>query len=200
MAPIGVYTIVVTVTDDDTGTGSAEVTVVVADTRRPTKVTGGGFVISSGRTSFGFVASRAPMATLAGQLQVRAPDHHRFHGTTVTSLVVFGEHRDLVRHRAMGRRRRLLVHRDDRRQPQRWRQEATADTISIVIRSCGRVHRALGFGPPAGRQRQGPLATRPTPAESARSAEASTRCPGRVPAVPVAMIDLFGTCSEGVAA
>ena len=82
---IGVPTIVVTVTDDDGGSGSAEVSVVVSDAAT-TKVTGGGFVIDDGRTSFGFVAG--PDGGLAGQIQVRAPGKHRFHGSTVTSLVV----------------------------------------------------------------------------------------------------------------
>ena len=82
---IGVYTIVVTITDDDGGAGSAEVVVVVADAT--TKVTGGGFVIDGGRTSFGFVA-KSDGGGLAGQIQVRAPGKHKLHGATVTSLVV----------------------------------------------------------------------------------------------------------------
>ena len=84
---IGVYPIVVTVTDDDGGIGTAQVTVVIADAT--TKVTGGGFVIDDGRTSFGFVA-KSTGSGLAGQIQVRAPGKHKLHGSTVTSLVVAG--------------------------------------------------------------------------------------------------------------
>ena len=84
-AAIGVYTIMVTATDDDGGIGSDEIMVVVAD--ESTKVTGGGFIVNGGRTSFGFVVKNDGDG-LHGQLQVRAPGHHRFHGDAVTSLAV----------------------------------------------------------------------------------------------------------------
>ncbi len=83
----GVFTISVTVTDDDGGSGSDEIMVVVFD--NATKVTGGGFIVDDGRTSFGFV-SRNEGGVVSGQLQVRAPGKHRFHGDTVASLVVAG--------------------------------------------------------------------------------------------------------------
>jgi hypothetical protein len=75
----------VTATDDDGGIGSDEIMVVVAD--ESTKVTGGGFIVNGGRTSFGFVVKNDGDG-LHGQLQVRAPGHHRFHGDAVTSLAV----------------------------------------------------------------------------------------------------------------
>jgi uncharacterized repeat protein (TIGR01451 family) len=81
---IATPTISVSVSDDDGGTGSADVVVVIFD--RATKVTGGGFVVGDGPTSFGFVAKQAPDGTLSGQVQVRAPGKHRFHGDTVTTM------------------------------------------------------------------------------------------------------------------
>lgn len=81
----GVYTVVMTVTDDDDGSGSDEIGVVVFDSA--TKVTGGGFLVDGARVSFGFVA-RSEGGLFSGQLQVRAPGKHKFHGDTVTSLVV----------------------------------------------------------------------------------------------------------------
>lgn len=80
---VGVYTITVTVTDDDAGDGTDEIMVVVSD--RTTKVTGGGFIVDGGRASFGFVA-KENAAGLHGQIQIRAPGGNRFHGDTVTSL------------------------------------------------------------------------------------------------------------------
>lgn len=84
----GLYTIAVVATDDDGGTGSDEIDVVVFD--ESTKVTGGGFTMDDGRTSFGFVAKRSPLGDLSGQLQARFPGRMRFHGDTVDSLVVIG--------------------------------------------------------------------------------------------------------------
>ena len=60
---------------------------VVADAAA--KVTGGGFLTSGGRVSFGFNASSTP-AGPAGQLQLRAGGRDRFHGDAVTSLAVNG--------------------------------------------------------------------------------------------------------------
>ena len=85
-AATGVYTVTVTATDDDGGSGSDSIMVVVADSE--TKVTGGGFVVNSGRTSFGFVAKSVAAGGFSGQLQIRPPGQHRFHGDTVTSLTV----------------------------------------------------------------------------------------------------------------
>lgn len=86
-AAIGTPLITVTVTDDDGGTGSDTVSIVVADSS--TKVTGGGFVIQDGRTSFGFV-SKTGADGPQGQIQVRF-DKSRFHGTTVSSLTISGK-------------------------------------------------------------------------------------------------------------
>jgi Bacterial Ig domain/PKD domain len=82
-AAAGVYTITVTVTDDDTGVGTAEVFVVISD--KTVKVTGGGWIANGGRHSFGFVA-KEDAAGLRGQIQVRAPAKGRFHGNVVLSL------------------------------------------------------------------------------------------------------------------
>ena len=53
------------------------------------KVTGGGFVTSPGRVSFGFNAKSTPTGP-TGQLQLRSGGRDRFHGSTVTSLTVQG--------------------------------------------------------------------------------------------------------------
>ncbi|MEA2578426.1 MAG: hypothetical protein QOD78_2014, partial [Chloroflexota bacterium] len=83
-AAIGVYTITVTVTDDDGGTGSAEVMAIISD--NTVKVTGGGWITAtSGRYSFGFVA-KPDTAGLQGQIQVRTPGKGRFHGNVVLTL------------------------------------------------------------------------------------------------------------------
>jgi uncharacterized repeat protein (TIGR01451 family) len=87
-AAIGTYDVTVTVTDDDGGVGTAGITLVVAD--QTTKVTGGGFLVADGRTSFGFVAKSDPAGGYQGHLAVRAPGKDRFHGSTVGSLVVSG--------------------------------------------------------------------------------------------------------------
>ena len=84
----GVHSLLVTAVDDDGGRGSAEQMVVVAD--GTSLVTGGGWITdaSAGRVSFGFVAG--PRATgYGGQLEVRAAKA-RFHGDSVTTLVVRG--------------------------------------------------------------------------------------------------------------
>ena len=80
-------TITVTVTDDDSGVGTGSITLTVTDST--VKVTGGGFITSGGRTSFGFVAKNAG-AGFAGQLEVRAPGKHRFHGDVVSALTGSG--------------------------------------------------------------------------------------------------------------
>ncbi len=79
----GVFSVRVEVLDDDGGSGTAAVDVVVA---KSAKVTGGGWVVTEGRYSFGFVVkSRAP-GFYSGQIQLRTPGGHRFHGNTVTAL------------------------------------------------------------------------------------------------------------------
>ena len=81
--------VTVTVTDDDRATGMATVGIAVAPVTAAKKVTGGGtFDIGSARHSFGFVAAPSG-ATFRGQLELQTPGH-RFHGETVTSLVVNG--------------------------------------------------------------------------------------------------------------
>jgi uncharacterized repeat protein (TIGR01451 family) len=85
---IGVYTITVTATDDDGGSGSASIMVVISSARA--KVTGGGFIISSGRISFGFVVMPADGGTFKGQIQIRKNGIGKFHGDVVTSLGVAG--------------------------------------------------------------------------------------------------------------
>lgn len=83
-AGVGVYTIRVTVTDDDGGEGTAETDVVVYD--HETKVTGGGFIVDDVRMSFGFVAKGVD-PDFTGQFQVRSL-RDRFHGDTVSALAV----------------------------------------------------------------------------------------------------------------
>lgn len=83
----GAVDVTVTVTDDDGGSDSDTIMLVVADAA--SKVTGGGFVVADGRTSFGFVA-KGSAAGFGGQIQVRAPGKSRFHGSTVTSLTTVG--------------------------------------------------------------------------------------------------------------
>jgi Bacterial Ig domain len=80
---IAAPSIVVTVTDDDGGSGSDEVLITVS--AATTTVTGGGWITADGlRVRFGFVAQ--PADPFEGELQLRWGTH-RFHGTTVTSLV-----------------------------------------------------------------------------------------------------------------
>jgi hypothetical protein len=83
----GVWTITVTATDDDGAPGSDSI--MVTTTSASDKVTGGGFITTDGRTSFGLVA-KGSTGGYSGQIQVRAPGKHRFHGKTVTSLTVSG--------------------------------------------------------------------------------------------------------------
>lgn len=84
---VGAYQVDVTVTDDDQGSGSDAVILVAADAKA--KVTGGGFVLDPGQSSFGFVVQ--PDGTgWKGQLALRARGKDRFHGVTVDSLVVVG--------------------------------------------------------------------------------------------------------------
>lgn len=82
--PPGAYAVVASFGGDDyyLACASGEALLVVASS--DAKVTGGGFVVDGGRTSFGFTASAG--AQLRGQLQVRAPGKHRFHGASVTSM------------------------------------------------------------------------------------------------------------------
>ena len=81
-------TIVVTATDDDSGVGTHEIGLRFA--AKPAKVTGGGwFMLGSERVNFGLVAT-AKRGVSAGQIQVRLPDRHRFHGTDARGLVSNG--------------------------------------------------------------------------------------------------------------
>ena len=81
--------VTVTVTDDDGAAGTATVGIVVEPATLAKKVTGGGtFDIGASRHSFGFVVAPSG-ATSRGQLQLQSPGH-RFHGDTVTSLLVNG--------------------------------------------------------------------------------------------------------------
>ena len=87
-AAIGVYTITVTVTDDDGGSGSDSVMVVISDAS--VKVTGGGWIApGGGRYTFGFVA-KGDAPSFQGQIQIRAPGRHRFHGDVVLNLAASG--------------------------------------------------------------------------------------------------------------
>lgn len=82
-ASIAVPTVRVTIEDDDGGSASDEIMLVIAEAR--TKVTGGGWTqLGDGRLRFGLVAH--PGTPDRGQLQARW-GAHRFHGTTVTGLV-----------------------------------------------------------------------------------------------------------------
>jgi len=85
-AAIGVYTITVTATDDDGGSGSASIMVVIS--AAGAKVTGGGFIVSGGRISFGFVVMPAEGGTFKGQIQIRRNGVGKFHGDVVTSMGV----------------------------------------------------------------------------------------------------------------
>ncbi len=67
--------------------GTSDLVVVAGSS---TKVTGGGFVLDSGRrTSFGFNASSTATGA-AGQLQLRSGPRDRFHGSTVNGLQLSG--------------------------------------------------------------------------------------------------------------
>jgi len=81
----GARSVVVTVRDDDGGVGTATVTVVAADSGG--KVTGGGHIGTCSGTTFGFVAMSMPNGSLKGELEMNGRGV-RFHGSTVTSLVV----------------------------------------------------------------------------------------------------------------
>ena len=90
--PAGVYAVTASFAGDTyyTSCASGETLVTVDPAPVGTaKVTGGGFISDGGRTSFGFVAA-ASGSGYAGQIQVRAPGRHKFHGDTVSSLVVNG--------------------------------------------------------------------------------------------------------------
>ncbi len=84
-AAIGVYTVRVTITDDDTGSAFDEIMLVVVEPG--SKVTGGGWVTvpGEGKLRFGLVA-QPDGAAAEGEIQVRW-GKHRFHGKTVTNLV-----------------------------------------------------------------------------------------------------------------
>jgi hypothetical protein len=84
---IGVFTVTVTVTDDDGGIGSDSISVVVSEAAA--KITGGGFFNTGGRTSFGFVASPSGSG-FKGQILVQGPGKKMFKGNTVQSLSVSG--------------------------------------------------------------------------------------------------------------
>lgn len=84
----GVWEITVTVADDDGAEASETVLVTVAKPNKG-KVTGGGFTVVNGRTSFGFVA-KADASGLKGQLQLKS-GKHKFHGDTVTAFTVDGK-------------------------------------------------------------------------------------------------------------
>ncbi len=82
----GAWDITVTVTDDDGVPATDSIVLVTAS--KSAKVTGGGFITTDGRVSFGFVA-KADAGSLEGQLQLRS-GKNKFHGTSVTELVVEG--------------------------------------------------------------------------------------------------------------
>jgi hypothetical protein len=88
--PAGAYGVTASFAGDTyyTGCGAAEQLLVVSDVTHG-KVTGGGFVVDNGRTSFGFNASSAD-GVMSGQLQMRAPGGRKLHGSTVTALSVDG--------------------------------------------------------------------------------------------------------------
>jgi len=84
-AAAGLYTLTVTVADDDGAVATAEVPIVVSDDS--TRVTGGGFTTQGGRASFGFVVKHG--LTPEGQLQVRV-GKDRFHGDSVLTFTEAG--------------------------------------------------------------------------------------------------------------
>lgn len=84
----GAWEITVTVADDDGAEASEAVLVTVAKPHKG-KVTGGGFTVVNGRTSFGFVA-KAVDGALKGQLQVKS-GKNKFHGDVVSALSVDGK-------------------------------------------------------------------------------------------------------------
>lgn len=87
-----VYTITVTVTDDDGGVGtdSVDVDVEAPDTAGNTKakVNGGGWLLTAGKNTFALEAVMDKKGRQHGHLELHTYDHHRFHGKTVTGLVV----------------------------------------------------------------------------------------------------------------
>jgi hypothetical protein len=91
-----VYTVTVTVTDDDGGVGTDSVDVDVeapdvggtGDTKA--KVTGGGWLLTAGKTHFALEAVMDKKGHQHGHLELHTYDHHHFHGKTVTGLVVTG--------------------------------------------------------------------------------------------------------------
>lgn len=87
---LSVPTITVTVTDDDGGSGSDEIMLIV--TSKSAKVTGGGFLFDGfdRRVNLGLVAKSGPDG-LEGQIQVRIHKSHKFHGTNVDSLTASGK-------------------------------------------------------------------------------------------------------------
>lgn len=89
--PAGAYAVVASFAGDAyyLPCAAAEELVTVEAAAPAGKVTGGGFVVADGRTSFGFNAM-SDESGLRGQLQVRAPGKHRFHGNAVTALSVSG--------------------------------------------------------------------------------------------------------------
>ena len=83
----GAWEVTVTVTDDD-GASASDSIILTTATTRTAKVTGGGFITTDGRVSFGFVAKSQADGT-DGKLQVRS-GKNKFHGTTVDMLTVEG--------------------------------------------------------------------------------------------------------------
>ncbi len=85
-AAIGVPTILVTATDDDSATGTDQVSVVAGEPGAD--VHGGGWISPNGnRTSFGLVAKGG--AAASGEVQVNG-SKHQFHAHVVTNLVISG--------------------------------------------------------------------------------------------------------------
>ena len=87
-AAAGQVIVVVEATDDDGATGSDAIHLVIVEPAAG-KVTGGGWLSSDGRISFGFVVWSSEDGR-HGQLQVHA-GKHSFHGNTVARLVATKE-------------------------------------------------------------------------------------------------------------